>query len=95
MAQRARDHRKDIPGYDETRPDRDARKREHRKVRHATNQMLGELVILNHILESPGVTRGTSPKSGRHAREPPSWWSRVPLPSPTSCAARSRARCRS
>ena len=40
MAQRARDHRKDIPGYDETRPDRDARKREHRKVRHATNQML-------------------------------------------------------
>ena len=40
MAQRARDHRKDIPGYDETRPDRDARKREHRKVRHATNQLL-------------------------------------------------------
>ena len=40
MAKRARDHRKDIPGYDETRPDRDERKREHRKVRHAANQIL-------------------------------------------------------
>lgn len=40
MAQRAREHRKDIPGYDETRPAREDRKREHRKVRHATNQML-------------------------------------------------------
>lgn len=40
MARRARDHRKDIPGYDETRPDRDLRKREHRRVRHAANQLL-------------------------------------------------------
>lgn len=40
MARRARDHRKDIPGYDEARPDRDERKRQHRQVRHAANQML-------------------------------------------------------
>lgn len=40
MARRAREHRKDIPGYDDTRPDRDERKRQHRQVRHAANQML-------------------------------------------------------
>ncbi|CAN5859855.1 hypothetical protein BH23ACT5_BH23ACT5_11490 [soil metagenome] len=40
MARRAREHRKDIPGYNETRPDRDLRKREHRRVRHAANQIL-------------------------------------------------------
>lgn len=40
MARRAREHRKDIPGYDETRPDRQERKRQHRQVRHAANQML-------------------------------------------------------
>ncbi len=40
MAKRAREHRKDIPGYDETRPPRDERKRQHRQVRHAANQML-------------------------------------------------------
>lgn len=43
MARRAREHRKDIPGYDETRPPRDERKREHRRVRHAANQMLHQL----------------------------------------------------
>jgi hypothetical protein len=40
MARRARDHRKEIPGYDDTRPARDERKREHRQVRHAANQLL-------------------------------------------------------
>ncbi len=40
MAKRARDHRKDIPGYDENRPDRGERKRQHRQVRHAANQIL-------------------------------------------------------
>lgn len=41
MARRAREHRKDIPGYDASRPDRQERKRQHRQVRHAANQMLG------------------------------------------------------
>ncbi|HSJ33977.1 MAG TPA: hypothetical protein VLB85_02885 [Acidimicrobiia bacterium] len=40
MAKRAREHRKDIPGYDDTRPARDDRKRHHRRVRHAANQIL-------------------------------------------------------
>jgi len=40
MARRARDHRKEIPGYDDTRPARDERKRQHRQVRHAANQIL-------------------------------------------------------
>lgn len=40
MARRARDHRKDIPGYDGGRPGRDDRKRQHRQVRHAANQIL-------------------------------------------------------
>src|SRR5690606_32388387 len=40
MARRARDHRKEIPGYDETRPAREERKRQHRQVRHAANQIL-------------------------------------------------------
>lgn len=40
MAKRARDHRKEIPGYDDTRPAREERKRQHRQVRHAANQLL-------------------------------------------------------
>lgn len=43
MARRARDHRNDIPGYDDTRPGRDERKRQHRKVRHAANQLLSSV----------------------------------------------------
>jgi hypothetical protein len=40
MAKRSRKHRKEIPGYDESRPSRDARKQQHRATRHATNQLL-------------------------------------------------------
>lgn len=40
MARRAREHRKDTPGYDENRPARDERKRQHRQVRHAAHQAL-------------------------------------------------------
>jgi hypothetical protein len=40
MAKRSREHRQDIPGYDESRPTRDERKQQHRATRHATNQML-------------------------------------------------------
>lgn len=43
MARRAREHRKDIPGYDESRPGRDDRKRQHRQVRHAANQILSTI----------------------------------------------------
>lgn len=40
MANRARENRREIPGYDETRPPRQERKRQHRQVRHAANQIL-------------------------------------------------------
>ncbi|GEM_PF-874156 len=40
MAKRARDNRRGIPGYDDTRPPRAERKRQHRAVRHAANQIL-------------------------------------------------------
>jgi hypothetical protein len=40
MAKRSREHRQDIPGYDETRPSREERKQQHRANRHATNQVL-------------------------------------------------------
>lgn len=40
MAKRARENRREIPGYDETRPPRQERKRQHRQVRHAANQIL-------------------------------------------------------
>lgn len=39
MAKRAREHRMETPGY-EARPPREDRKRQHRQVRHAANQIL-------------------------------------------------------
>jgi len=46
MARRSREHRQEIPGYDESRPTREERKKQHRANRHAANQML-------HTLEDP------------------------------------------
>ncbi|HET9259745.1 MAG TPA: hypothetical protein VFP42_06395 [Acidimicrobiia bacterium] len=46
MAKRSREHRQEIPGYDESRPSRQERKQRHRANRHATHQML-------HTLEDP------------------------------------------
>lgn len=46
MASRARQHRQEIPGYDDNRPSREIRKQQHRATRHATHQML-------HLIEDP------------------------------------------
>jgi hypothetical protein len=46
MAKRSREHRQEIPGYDESRPNREERKQRHRATRHAANQAL-------HTLEDP------------------------------------------
>lgn len=46
MARRSREHRQEIPGYDESRPSRHERKQQHRAARHATNQIL-------HTVEDP------------------------------------------
>ncbi len=43
MARRSREHRQEIPGYDESRPTRDERKQQHRAARHATHQILGTI----------------------------------------------------
>jgi hypothetical protein len=43
MAKRSREHRQAIPGYDESRPTRHERKKQHRATRHATNQILNTL----------------------------------------------------
>lgn len=40
MAKRSRRHRREIPGYDESRPTREERKKQHRATRHAANQVL-------------------------------------------------------
>lgn len=46
MAKRSRRHRREIPGYDESRPSREERKKQHRATRHAANQVL-------HTFEDP------------------------------------------
>jgi hypothetical protein len=43
MARRSREHRYEIPGYDENRPSREQRKQQHRATRHATHQLLRTL----------------------------------------------------
>jgi hypothetical protein len=40
MAKRSREHRQEIPGYDESRPTREERKQKHRATRHAAHQVL-------------------------------------------------------
>ena len=40
MARRSREHRQEIPGYDDSRPSREERKQQHRATRHAANQQL-------------------------------------------------------
>jgi hypothetical protein len=43
MARRSREHRQEIPGYDESRPSREERKKQHRATRHAAHQLLNTL----------------------------------------------------
>ncbi len=55
MARRSRDRRKSIPGYDDLRPRRDDRARDHRKVRHAANQMLHTVTDVDALAPLPEV----------------------------------------
>jgi hypothetical protein len=55
MARRSRDRRRSIPGYDEFRPRRDDRARDHRKVRHAANQMLRTAADVEELAPLPEV----------------------------------------
>ena len=55
MARRSRDRRRSIPGYDELRPRRDDRARDHRKVRHAANQLLRTVADPEELSPLPEV----------------------------------------
>ncbi|MGD2044276.1 MAG: hypothetical protein PVJ28_11540 [Acidimicrobiia bacterium] len=63
MAKRSREHRQDIPGYDETRPTREERKQQHRATRHAANQMLNTFEDPDEIV-LPEEKRTRKPENG-------------------------------
>lgn len=66
MAKRSRHNRHQIPGYDESRPSREERKQEHRRVRHAAHQML-------HMVDDPEEVAGLPEvKRSRQPEAPPS-----------------------
>ncbi len=73
MAKRSRDHRLDIPGYDDARPTRDDRKLEHRATRHATHQML-------HAIDDPDEI--VLPEQRRTANKTGETGARAPTPPP-------------
>lgn len=73
MARRSRDRRKSIPGYDDLRPRRDDRSRDHRKVRHAANQMLRTATDVEALAPLPEVRPDHHhEKDGSEAVETPS-----------------------
>jgi len=69
MAKRSREHRQDIPGYDESRPTREERKQQHRAARHATNQMLHTIEDPDEVV-LPQERRTRSDEAGNGATEP-------------------------
>ncbi|MCI0424976.1 MAG: hypothetical protein L0Z49_03335 [Actinobacteria bacterium] len=70
MARRSREHRQDIPGYDESRPTRDDRKLKHRATRHATNQILHSVADPEEIvLPTERRTRNHETVNGHHEPE--------------------------
>lgn len=57
MARRSRENRTVNLGYDEHRPSRDERQLEHRRTRHAANQMLHTLADPDELEPLPEVKR--------------------------------------
>ena len=55
MARRARARRETIPGYDAFRPSRAERVRDHRRARHAANQMLRTVADIEDLTPLPQV----------------------------------------
>jgi hypothetical protein len=68
MAKRSREHRQEIPGYNDGRPSREERKQQHRAVRHHTHQVL-------HMTEDPEGVVVPEVRAARdnhnHLAEPP------------------------
>lgn len=69
MAKRSREHRQEIPGYDESRPSRDQRKLQHRATRHATNQILHTASDPDEIV-LPEERRTRRQENGKTHQEP-------------------------
>jgi hypothetical protein len=64
MAKRSRNNRQSIPGYDDSRPTREERKQQHRRVRHAAHQIL-------HMVDDPEELSGLPEvRSTRHHESP-------------------------
>lgn len=84
MAKRSREHRQEIPGYDESRPTREERKKQHRATRHATNQALRmvddpEAVVLpeeKRTRSDEGSTGPGEPKKRRFKVWKTKFWKR-------------------
>ena len=70
MAKRSREHRQEIPGYDESRPSRDERKQQHRQVRHETNQRLHMVDDPEELDVLPQVRSSREHDIQRGSREP-------------------------
>lgn len=64
MAKRSREHRQDIPGYDETRPSREERKQQHRANRHATHQALHSIDDVEEVVLPEAKRSGTVETAG-------------------------------
>jgi len=69
MAKRSREHRQDIPGYDESRPSREERKTKHRATRHAANQLLHTLADPDEVV-LPEERRTRSHENGNGSHDP-------------------------
>jgi hypothetical protein len=69
MAKRSREHRQDIPGYDESRPSREQRKQQHRANRHAANQVLHSFDDPDEVV-LPEERRTRTHETGTGANEP-------------------------
>lgn len=69
MARRSREHRQEIPGYDESRPTREERKKQHRATRHAAHQMLNTLEDPEEIV-LPEERRTRSDEANNGSGEP-------------------------
>jgi hypothetical protein len=69
MARRSREHRQEIPGYDESRPTREERKKQHRATRHAAHQLLTTLEDPEEVV-LPEERRTRNHENGNDEPEP-------------------------
>lgn len=69
MAKRSRRHRREIPGYDESRPNREERRKQHRATRHAANQVLHTLEDPEEVV-LPEERRTRAHENGNSSQEP-------------------------